>query len=141
MSVSRSVWRASIATTKRLASSRSAWIRSGRDLPSMVSAGPWQTSACQSAPGHAVEAVLEVEPPHGRLRNGACGEPPVRNERAQDERHRRGAVLLADVEDELALLGGELLGVAAVAPRRRPQRREAARAVGVEPALERGHRV
>jgi hypothetical protein len=96
--------------------------------------------AAALAHGHAVEAVLDVEPAHGGLRDSSRREPAVRDERAQDERHRRGAVLLADVEDELPLLGGELLGVAAVAPRRRPQRGETARAVGVVPALERGHR-
>ena len=155
MSVSRSVWRASMATMKRLASSSSAWMRSGRDSPSMVSAGPWQTSACQSAPGlaasqrsrvfwpppsrigHAVEAVLDVEPAHRGRRDRARREPAVGDERPQDERHRRRAVLLADVEQELPLLGGELLGVAAVAARRGPQGGEAAGPVGVVPALER----
>src|SRR6185369_12662661 len=76
------------------------------------------------AHGHAVEAVRDVEPAHGRLRDSAIGQPAVGDERAQDERHRRGAVLLADVEEELALLGGQLLGVTAVAARRGPERLE-----------------
>jgi hypothetical protein len=147
-----------MATMKRLASSSSAWMRSGLDLPSMASAGPWQTSACHSAPGlaashrrrvfwpppsrgHAIEAVLDVQPAHGRRRDRAGLEPPVGDERPQDERDQGGAVLAPDVEKELSLLGGELLGVAAVAARRGPERGEPARAVRVEPALERRDRV
>src|SRR3990172_3653688 len=72
---------------------------------------------------------------------GAGGEPAIGDERAQDEWHRSRAVLLADVEDELPLLGRKLLGVAAVAPRRGSQRGKPTRTVGVVPALERGHRV
>jgi hypothetical protein len=49
-------------------------------------------------------------------------------------------VLLADVDEELALLGGELPAVAPVAARQRPESVETAAPVGVQPALERGHR-
>jgi hypothetical protein len=69
----------------------------------------------------------------------AC-EPAVRHERAQDERHRGGRVLLADVEEELALLGAELTAVAPITAREGPKRVEAAATVGVVPALERRHR-
>jgi hypothetical protein len=89
----------------------------------------------------AVEALRDVEPAHRGRRDRAGFEAAVGDERPQDERHRCGAVLLADVEEELALLGGKLLGVAAVAARRGLERREPACAVGVEPALERRDRV
>jgi hypothetical protein len=89
---------------------------------------------------YAVEAVLDVEPAHGGGRDRAGLEPAVRDERPQDERHRRGAVHAPDVEQELALLGGELLRVAAVAARRGPERSEPAGAVGVPWASQAGQR-
>ncbi len=89
--------------------------------------------AAALAHGHAVEAVLDIEPPHGGRRDGAGREPAVGNEGAQDERDRSGAVLLADVEEELPLLGRKFLRVAPVAARRWSQ--------GGEAAFERRHRV
>jgi len=50
-------------------------------------------------------------------------------------------MLLADVEQQLALLAGELLAAAPVAARRRPERFEPAGLVGIVPPLERGDRV
>jgi hypothetical protein len=82
-----------------------------------------------------VEAALGVETPHRRLRDHAGGNAAVRGQRAQDGRHRREGVFAADVEQQLALLGGQRLGAAAVAARFGPQRLEPPVAVGGVPAL------
>ena len=50
-------------------------------------------------------------------------------------------MLLADVEQQLTLLGGELLAAASVAAWHRPKGFEPAGLVRVVPTLERGHRV
>ena len=89
---------------------------------------------------HAVEPLLDVEPAHGGRRDGVLGEAAVGHQGAQDERDRGRAVLPPDVEKELALLGSELLAVAAIAARGRPQGGQAALAEGVVPALQRGDR-
>jgi hypothetical protein len=58
--------------------------------------------------GRAVEALLAVEAPHGRVRDGVLAEAAVEDERPHDHRHRRSRVLAADVEEVRALLGGQL---------------------------------
>ena len=63
-------------------------------------------------------------------------QPAVGDERAQDERHRRTGVLAPDVEQQLALLGRQLAGAAAVGARVGPERVEPTAPVRVVPALE-----
>ncbi|MGC3997896.1 MAG: hypothetical protein QM767_10545 [Anaeromyxobacter sp.] len=158
MSVSRSVWRASMATMNRLASSRSAWIRSGFDLPSMVSAGPWQTSACQSAPGLAASQRSRVFwPPPSRIgtrsrpsatlsRRTVAGEiaPASSFSSATSVRRMSGT----DAERCSRRMSSRSWRCSAVSscawPRSLrgagPERREPAGAIRVEPALERRDR-
>ena len=56
------------------------------------------------ADGDAVEALLLIEAAHAARRDGIRFEAPLRHEGAQDDGHRRGGVLLANVEQELPLL-------------------------------------
>jgi len=88
-------------------------------------------------PHTAGQLRLAVETLHRRRRDGAFGEPTVSDECADDQRHRRGRVLAADIEEEIPLIGRQLAGAAAVRSRRRSERLEAAAAIRVEPALDR----
>jgi hypothetical protein len=81
---------------------------------------------------------LAIQALHGRRRHGVLAEPSVRDQRAQDRRHRRGRVLAPDVEQELALLGRQLARAAAIRARRWAERVETTAAVRVEPALDGG---
>jgi hypothetical protein len=87
----------------------------------------------------ALEAGVAVQPRHGGVRDHARGEPAVGDQRAQDQRHRRGRVLTPDLEQELALLGREVACAAPVGAWRRAQPGEPVGTVGVQPALERRH--
>ena len=79
---------------------------------------PASAGACGRRPRRrAVEAGVAVEPRDGGGRDRARGEPAVGDQRAQDQRHRRGRVLAPDLEQELALLGRQLAGAAAVGAR------------------------
>jgi len=60
---------------------------------------------------------LAIQPLHRRRRDGVFSEPPIRDERAHDQRHRRRRVLATDVEQELPLLGRQLAGAASIRPR------------------------
>ena len=62
ISLSRSVTQAWMAMMRRLWSSSSAWMRSGTLRPSTESAGPWQTSACQTSLTHSACQRRRIEP-------------------------------------------------------------------------------
>jgi hypothetical protein len=62
----------------------------------------------------------DVELANGSRRDGVHAEAAVGHERPKDERDRGQAVVAPDVEEELELLRGELLAVAAIAARGRP---------------------
>jgi hypothetical protein len=76
------------------------------------------------------QARLAIQPCDGRRRDRVAREPAIGDERAQDERHRRGRVLAADVEQELALLDGEL---ACAAPITAALRNERGEPTGLDP--------
>ena len=98
-------------------------------------------AACLIAHGDTVQAPLLIEAAHAARRDGIRLEPALRHEGAQDDGHRCGGVLLANVEQKLPLLLSELLTAPSVAARSRLQGVEATGLVGVMPPLERGERV
>src|SRR5690606_21901480 len=92
------------------------------------------------ADGDAIEALLLVETAHAAGRDGIRLETPLGHQCAQDDGHRGGRMLFANVEQELSLLVRELLTAPAIAARRRLQGVEATSLVGVVPPLERRER-
>lgn len=78
--------------------------------------------------------------PHRALLD-AGAHASVRAKRAKDHRHAHRRMLAADVAQQLAQLGIEIAPSALIGARVRRERGESPTPVGVEPALERGHRV
>jgi hypothetical protein len=84
--------------------------------------------------------VLAIEPLHAGDRDCTSLDASVVLQRAQDERHRCRRKLAPNVDQELALLFGEVATAAVVSSTTRLERVEAAVLVRVVPALERRHR-
>ncbi len=84
----------------------------------------------------ALEPGVAVQSRHRRRRHHVGGQPPVGDQRAQDQRQRRGRVLAPDIEQELALLRPQLAGATSVGARCRAQPGEAVGSIRVEPSLQ-----
>src|SRR3977135_3964117 len=78
-----------------------------------------------------------IQPRDGADRHRTLGEPAVEDQRAQNQRHRGARMLAPNVEQELALLGGQLARAATVGARVGLEAIEAIPLVGVVPTLER----
>jgi hypothetical protein len=104
-------------------------------LPAQAGVG-----AGRVAQGLTGEAGLAQKAAQGGSGDGARLQPPIGLQGTQQQRHRGGEVLLANVQQQLALLGGEGLGATLVAARGGRQALQPPALVGVVPPLQRGHR-
>ena len=89
---------------------------------------------------HSRQRSSAKQAPHRALLD-AGADASVRAERAKDHRDTDGRMLAADVAEQLAEVGIEIAPSALIGARVRRERGEASAPEGVEPALERGHRV
>jgi hypothetical protein len=88
------------------------------------------------APDDAHQAVLTVEATERRLGHLPRDKATIGDERAEDERHRRRAVLASDVEQEVAEFRQEVAAASTVTPRLRQERLQATGPVAVVQTLD-----